>query len=108
MTVSRRGLLLGGAAAVGATACGTSGAPSLPAKTVRSGITLNWRSYVNNQPLLTEVERLWMAKHPQIKLSHSFSTAAEILQKLSAEVAAGTPPDVALLGYRDVPAMQRH
>lgn len=107
MTMSRRGLLLSGAAA--ATACGTAGgAPSLPAKQVRSGITLNWRSYVNNQPLLTEVERLWTAKHPQIKLSHAFSTAAEILQKLSAEVAAGTPPDVALLGYRDVPAMQRH
>ncbi len=102
------GLAWGGAAA---TACGVgakSGGATLPAKQLRSGVTLNWRSYVNNDPLLTEVNRLWTAKQPQIKLVHNFTPAAEILQKVSAEVAAGTPPDVAMLGYRDVPALQRH
>jgi multiple sugar transport system substrate-binding protein len=83
-------------------------APALPAKAVRSGITLNWRSYINNEPLMAEINKIWAAKHPQVKLSHSFSTAAEILQKLSAELAAATPPDVSMLGYRDVPAVQRH
>ena len=115
MTMTRRrqaatGLLWGGVTVLSA-ACSTggpTGGTALPAKQVRSGIALNWRSYVNNEPLLAEVNKQWTAKHPQIKLSHSFSTAAEILQKLTAEVTAGTPPDVALLGYRDVPAMQRH
>jgi len=109
--LSSRGLGLGvflGPLGVAACGAATSGGANLPAKQVRPGITLNWRSYVNNQPLLTEVERQWTETHPQIKLSHSFTAAGEILQKVTAEVAAGTPSDVALLGYRDVPAVQRH
>src|SRR5687768_3031476 len=108
--ITRRRLIGSGLALSGAlaTACGSAGGPSLPAKQVRSGLTLAVRSYVNNQPLLAEIDKIWAAKHPQIKLSHSFSMASEILQKLSAEIAAATPPDVSLLGYRDVPAVQRH
>ncbi len=84
MTITRRrlvgsGLLLSGSGALAA-ACGTGGAggPSVPAKQVRTGVTLNWLSYVNNEPLHDEINKIWTAKHPQVKLSHTFSTAAEI------------------------------
>ena len=112
MTNTRRrlvgsGMLLSGSG-VFAAACGAGGASALPTKQVRSGITLIWRSYINNEPLMAEINKIWSAKHPQVKLSHTFSTAAEILQKLTAELAAATPPDVSMLGYRDVPAVQRH
>ena len=107
---TRRRLIGGGLALSGAlaTACGAAGGPSLPAKQVKTGITLTVRSYVNNQPLLAEIDKIWAAKHPQIKLSHAFAMASQILQTLTAEIAAGTPPDVSMLGYRDVPAVQRH
>jgi multiple sugar transport system substrate-binding protein len=99
---------LAGAAFAG---CGVGGAAvnngaALPPKKLRPGITLTWRSYVGDQ-LAMEVGKIWAAKHPDIKLTHAPSTAAEITQKLIAEIAAGTPVDVAMTGYRDVPALQR-
>src|SRR5689334_17744902 len=75
--------LAGGlAAACGAGNSGGDKTAALPPKKVRSGTTLTWRSYINNDSLLAEVNRLWTAKHPDIKISHAFSTAAEITQKL--------------------------
>ncbi len=112
---SRRGLvaagaLLAGAAGAACAAPGTAGerAPALPAKQVRRGTTLAWSSYVSNEALLAEVDRLWAARYPEIKTVHAFTPAAQILQKVTGAIAAGTPPDVTLLGYRDVPAVQRH
>src|SRR5436305_1851679 len=110
--ITRRWVVRAAGMAAGAllAACGTRGATGnqavLPAKQLRAGVTLTWRSYVGDQ-LAAEVGKLWAAKHPDIKLTHAPSTAAEITQKLIAEIAAGTPVDVAMTGYRDVPALQR-
>jgi multiple sugar transport system substrate-binding protein len=87
---------------------GTNERAALPAKRVRPGTSLTFRSYINNEALLTEVNKLWSAKHPDVKITHSFSTAAEITQKLIGEIAAGTPVDVAMSGYRNVSALQHH
>jgi multiple sugar transport system substrate-binding protein len=85
-----------------------SGTAALPAKKVRPGTSLTWRSYINNEPLMTEINKIWSAKHPDVKLTHAFSTAAEIAQKVTSEIAAGTPVDVAMSSYRDVPSFQRY
>ncbi|HEX2037221.1 MAG TPA: extracellular solute-binding protein [Chloroflexota bacterium] len=113
-SISRRQVVGGLGALAGALgmACagagGAGGGATLPAKQIRPGTTLHWRSYVNNEALLVEVDRLWTEKQPQVTAVHAFTPAAEILQKVIGEVAAGTPVDVTLLGYRDVPALQRH
>lgn len=113
--VSRRQVVVGAGTLAGVvlTACGgaSSGqdrAPALAAKKIRPGTTLTWRSYISSEPLLAEVNRLWTAKHPDVKMVHAFSPASEILQKLVGEIAAGTPVDVGMSGYRNVPALQRH
>jgi multiple sugar transport system substrate-binding protein len=101
--------LAGGlAAACGAGGSGGDKTAALPPKKVRSGTTLTWHSYISDDSLLSEVNRLWTAKHPDIKIEHSFSKAAEITEKLVGEIAAGTPVDVAMTGYADIPALQPH
>jgi multiple sugar transport system substrate-binding protein len=118
---SRRRLLagtgaLGGAGALAAllpVGCrsggsGDGGGVQLAPKKIRPGTSLTWRSYISNEALLTEVNRLWATRHPDVKIVHAFSTAAEITQKLIGEIAAGTPVDVAMSGYRDVPSLQHH
>jgi len=116
-TGSRRRLIWGASILAGALGAACAGGPGggaagggadLPPKRLRPGTALTWRSYINNDALLTEVGRLWAARHPDIKLTHAFSTAAEITQKLVGEIAAGTPVDVAMSGYRDVPSLQRN
>ncbi|MGH2352362.1 MAG: ABC transporter substrate-binding protein [Chloroflexota bacterium] len=116
--VSRRRYLAAIGAAAGVSGvfmagCGRLGsaderAAPLPAKRMRPGTTLTLRSYIGNEALLNEVNHLWAAKHPDITLTHAFSRAAEITEKLIGEIAAGTPVDVAMSGYRNVPALQRH
>jgi multiple sugar transport system substrate-binding protein len=106
------GLALPGAAALAA-ACSGGGSPAggggaaLTAKQIRPGTSLTWRSYISSEPLLAEVNKSWEARHPEVKITHAFTPAAEITQKLIGEIAAGTPVDVAMSGYRDVPALQR-
>jgi multiple sugar transport system substrate-binding protein len=113
--VSRRRFVAGAGALAGVVlaACGGVGsggerAPAVGAKQIRPGTTLTWRTYIGSEPLLAEINRIWEAKHPDVKLTYAFSPASEILQKLVGEIAAGTPVDVGMSSYRDVPALQRH
>jgi multiple sugar transport system substrate-binding protein len=113
---TRRRQLAAGAAGMGGAllaACGAAGADgeraaALSAKKLRTGTAVTWRSYIRNEPLLDEVNKLWSARHPGITLTHAFSPAPEITQKVVGEIAAGTPVDLAQSNYRDVASLQRH
>ena len=83
------------------------GGANLPAKQVRRGTTLAWSSYLSNEALLAEVDRLWAAQHPDIKtprLLHPGRDPPEADRRHRGRDAAGR----GLCGYRDVPAVQRH
>jgi multiple sugar transport system substrate-binding protein len=94
------------AAACGAARSGGASATAAPAARVQPGSTVRYHTYVADQQVKAEVDRLWSIQQPQVKLEYTVSSAGEILTKLTAELAAGTPPEMAMTGYRDVPQLQ--
>lgn len=93
------------------TACGPLGGSTgkgdvARAARVQPGSTVRYHTYVADPQVKTEVDRIWAARHPDVRLEYTVSPAGEILTKLTAELAGGTPPEVAMTGYRDVPQLQ--
>jgi multiple sugar transport system substrate-binding protein len=112
--ISRRGILGAGGIAAGSVvlaACGALGGGAAkgdvaPAAQIKSGSSVRYHTYVADPQVKTEVDKLWAMRHPDVKLEYTVSPAGEILTKLTAELAGGTPPEVAMTGYRDVPQLQ--
>lgn len=76
------------------------------AKRLRPGTTVTWRTYVGTPPLPDEINKLWTAKHPDIKITSETIAFGPHLPKLIADMAADTPPEVALVQYPEVPKVQ--
>jgi multiple sugar transport system substrate-binding protein len=85
---------------------GAGPAAEAPAGRIPPGTTVRYHTYVADPQVKAEVDRLWAARHADVRLEYTVSSAGEILTKLTAELAGGTPPDVAMTGYRDVPQLQ--
>lgn len=63
-------------------------------------------TYWNWAPHIDEVVKIWNDAHPNVQVTVSRAAgAAEIVQKLSAAHAAGSPPDVTNVTYQDLPAL---
>jgi ABC-type glycerol-3-phosphate transport system substrate-binding protein len=72
--VMRRGAAAGGSAlgAMAVVACASGGqasADALGVKRLKPGSSITWRTYVANPPMPDEINKLWTAKHPDIKIS---------------------------------------
>jgi multiple sugar transport system substrate-binding protein len=111
--IIRRTALGAGGLAAGSVALAACGVPGdagqgavAPAAQVKPGSSVRYHTYVADPQVKAEVDRLWAVRHPDVKLEYSVSGAGEILTKLTAELAGGTPPEVAMTGYRDVPQLQ--
>jgi ABC-type glycerol-3-phosphate transport system substrate-binding protein len=63
---------------------------------------VTWRTYVANPPMPDEINKLWTAKHPEIKINAESIVFGPHLPKLIADMAADTPPEVALVQYPEV------
>ena len=107
----RRGAAAGGSAfvplAVGACSAGGQASPdTLGARRLKPGTSIAWRTYVANPPMPDEINKLWTAKHPDIKISTKSIAFGPHLPKLIADMAADTPPEVVLVQYPEVPKVQ--
>jgi ABC-type glycerol-3-phosphate transport system substrate-binding protein len=93
-SIIRRPLLGAGGAGAGGVlaACGPGGAGGgqtdvAPAARLQPGTAVRYHTYVADPQVKAEVDRLWAARHPEVRLEYSVSGAGEILTKLTAELA---------------------
>lgn len=102
--------LTGGALGAAALpACGMFGQgaqQSVGPKQLRSGVTVTWRTYIINVDQSEQVNQLWAAKYPEVKIVYEHLAFAQHMDKLIAEMVAGGTPEVALVLYPNVAKLQ--
>ena len=102
--MSRRTLVLGGAAGIAAAACaqsGDGGAGSRP--TSRASGTVIFKTYLPGEPARQAYDAAmvtWRERYPQIKVDQDFTAdSATHTASLTSQLAGGTAPDVAQVEF---------
>lgn len=103
-TVSRRSLVAGTAATIAATAVKRSSAVAAPAVIQGGPVEITYW-HINSDtfggPATTEIVNRFQEANPEIRVNHVFqqNSYTGLLENLQASLAAGSPPDVAQIGY---------
>jgi multiple sugar transport system substrate-binding protein len=109
---SRRRALLGGASAaatalLAACAQGSQGSsPKESAAPVGPATIQLWTIWGGTRvPLMDEQFRRFGERHPGLTVEHNVLTGGERLEKILTGMAAGTPPDVPMIGRQEIPML---